>query len=96
MISQGSATLMPWHSKVSSILQAWYQGNESGNAIADVLFGQVNPSGKLPLSFPHKLQDVPSYLNYGSENGQVYYREDLFVGYKWYQSREIDVMWPFG
>ncbi|GJJ11758.1 hypothetical protein Clacol_005996 [Clathrus columnatus] len=96
VVQAGSATTMPWNTEVSSILQAWYSGNESGNAISDILYGHTNPSGKLPLTFPKRLKDVPSYLNYGSEQGQVYYREDLFVGYKWYQAREIECLYPFG
>lgn len=62
---------MPWASSVPGLLQAWYGGNENGNAIADVLFGKVNPSGKLPLTFPKRLEDVPSFGHFGSENGKV-------------------------
>ena len=87
---------MPWVDRVDSILQAWYSGNEVGNAVADVLFGRVNPSGRLPLTFPQRIEDVPSFLNFGSENGKVHYREDLFVGYKHYQARKIKPLFPFG
>ena len=93
---QGSAVAMPWVDKVASIVQAWYSGNEAGNAIADVLFGKVNPSGKLTLTLPIRIEDTPSYLSYGSENGSVVYREDLFVGYKWYQARRIRPLFAFG
>jgi beta-glucosidase len=62
---------MPWADSVKSIVHAWYLGNETGNAIADVLFGKVNPSGKLSLTFPKRLEDVPSHLHFGSQNGTV-------------------------
>ena len=87
---------MPWVDKVAGIVQAWYSGNEAGNAIADVLFGEINPSGKLPLTFPARIEDTPSYLSFGSENGNVVYREDIFVGYKWYQARNIRPLFAFG
>ena len=62
---------MPWVDSVAGIIQAWYGGNENGNAIADVLFGKVNPAGKMPLTFPKRLEDVPSHGHFGSENGVV-------------------------
>ena len=87
---------MPWVNEVAGIVQSWYLGNETGSALSDILFGKVNPSGRLPLSFPVKIEDTPSFLNFGSENGKVHYREDLFVGYKWYQARNIKPLFPFG
>ena len=87
---------MPWLSKVAGVLYAWYGGNEAGNGIADIIYGKVNPSGRLPLSLPTKEEDVPAYLNFGSERGEVHYREDLYVGYKWYQARGLKAMFPFG
>lgn len=87
---------MPWVNDVSSVIQAWYSGNEVGNALADVIYGSVNPSGRLPLTLPVREQDTPAYLCSRSENGQIHYREDLFVGYKWYQARAIKPLFPFG
>jgi beta-glucosidase len=87
---------MPWVNDVAAIVQAWYQGNEVGNALADVLFGLVNPSGKLPLTFPTRMEDIPAYPNLKSENGMIHYREDVFVGYKYYQMRNIKPLFPFG
>lgn len=104
---------MPWVNAVAGIIQAWYSGNEVGNALADLLFGRVNPSGRLPLTLPVRIQDVPSYLNDKCENGKIQsvisyfsstsyllsgisYREDLFVGYKHYQARDIRPLFPFG
>ncbi|PPQ81597.1 hypothetical protein CVT26_013572 [Gymnopilus dilepis] len=95
-IQAGSAVSMPWVKEVSGLLQAWYSGNEAGNAIADVLFGKVNPSARLPLTFPSRIEDVPAYLNHKSESGRIHYREDLFVGYKHYQARNITPLFPFG
>lgn len=87
---------MPWVDSVAGIIQAWYSGNEAGNAIADVLFGKVNPSGKMPLTFPHRIQDIPAYPNLRSENGKIHYHEDLLVGYKHYQAKGIKSLFPFG
>ncbi|EGN92018.1 glycoside hydrolase family 3 protein [Serpula lacrymans var. lacrymans S7.3] len=95
-IQAGSAVAMPWVQHVNGIVQAWYSGNEVGNALADILYGDVNPSGKLSLTLPACMEDMPSYLNLQSENGQIHYREDLFVGYKHYQARNIKPLFPFG
>lgn len=62
---------MPWADDVTGLVQSWYGGNENGNAIADVLFGKVNPSGKMSMTFPKRLEDVPSHGHFGSENGKV-------------------------
>ncbi|KAJ7273446.1 glycoside hydrolase family 3 protein [Mycena haematopus] len=95
-IQAGSATSMPWVADVRSVIQTWYLGNEVGNAIADVLWGKVNPCGRLPLTFPVRIEDNPAYLNERSENGKIHYREDLFVGYKHYHARAVKPLFPFG
>jgi len=87
---------MPWIENVAGLVQCWYTGNETGNALADVIYGKVNPSGRLPLTLPVRIEDVPSYLNFAPENGKVHYREDLFVGYKHYQARKVQPLFPFG
>ncbi|KAJ3812083.1 beta-glucosidase [Lentinula aff. lateritia] len=92
----GSAITMPWTDSVPSILHAWYLGNATGDAIADVLFGNHNPSGKLSMTFPKSLEDVPSHGHFHSENGKVRYAEDLYVGYKHYHHRKIVPQFPFG
>ncbi|PPR01041.1 hypothetical protein CVT24_000575 [Panaeolus cyanescens] len=92
----GSAITMPWKDEVSSIVHAWYLGNASGGAIADVLFGKQNPSGKLSLSFPRREEDIASYGHFHSEDGRVHYSEDLFVGYKHHQHRNIAPLFAFG
>ena len=96
VLNTGSPIAMPWLDKVAAVVQAWYPGQECGNAIADVLFGDVNPSGKLPQTFPRRLEDNPAYLNYPGENGRVYYGEGLFVGYRYYEKKRIAPLFPFG
>ncbi|KAI8663958.1 Beta-glucosidase [Fusarium keratoplasticum] len=92
----GNPVAMPWRHKAKTILHSWYGGNEAGNAVADVVFGKTNPSGKLPMTFPDRLEDGPTYLSFGSDNGQIYYAEDVFVGHRWFEARGIDVAFPFG
>ncbi|KAK6077068.1 glycoside hydrolase family 3 [Seiridium cupressi] len=96
VIQSGTPVAMPWANSTSAILQAWYGGNETGNGIADVLFGDVNPSARLPLSFPQRLEDTPTFLNYGSERGRTIYGEDVYIGYRWYEKTKKDVLFPFG
>jgi beta-glucosidase len=96
VLQAGSPVEMPWIQGVSSVIHAWYGGNECGNAIADVLFGDVNPSGKLPLTFPNRLKDNPTYLNYRSERGRTLYGEDIYIGYRYYEAVEKDVLFSFG
>ncbi len=96
VVNTGSAVEMPWVDEVPAILQLWYNGQEQGNALADVLFGDVNPSGKLPTTFPVRLQDNPAYINYPGENGKVRYGEGIFVGYRYYDKKELAPLFPFG
>ncbi|KAG8948268.1 hypothetical protein FRC04_009906 [Tulasnella sp. 424] len=97
VIQAGSATSIPYVDSAAAILQAWYSGNEVGNAIADVVFGKVNPSGKLPISLPRRIEDIgPAAFNIRSENGKILYAEDLFVGYKNYTRTGVKPLFPFG
>jgi beta-glucosidase len=96
VLNTGSPVTMNWLDKVAAVVQAWYPGQECGNAIADVLFGDVNPSGRLPQTFPVRLQDNPAYINYPGENGRVHYGEGIFVGYRYYDKKEIAPLFPFG
>ncbi|KAH6667593.1 glycosyl hydrolase family 3 N terminal domain-containing protein [Halenospora varia] len=95
-LQSGTPVEMPWLPQVSALIQAWYGGNETGNGIADVLFGDVCPSGKLSLSYPVKNEDNPAFLNWGSEGGRVLYGEDVYVGYRWYEMLSREVNFPFG
>jgi len=96
VMQSGTPVAMPWIAGVKGMIQAWYGGNETGNAIADVLFGNVNPSAKLPLSFPVREQDNPAYLNYVTERGRTLYGEDVYIGYRYYESLSLPVLFPFG
>ena len=100
----GSAVAMPWASEVDAIVQGWYGGTESGNALADVLTGKVNPSGRLPFTVPFKYEDgpikteaqYPGIKAEGDEFWQTHYSEGVYVGYRWYSSKKIKVQFPFG
>ncbi|KAG4271503.1 hypothetical protein FPRO04_10943 [Fusarium proliferatum] len=92
----GNPIEMPWRHKAKAILHSWYGGNEAGNAVADIIFGRANPSGKLPITFPSKLQDGPTFLSFGSDNGRIYYSEDVFVGHRWFHARGIEPSFEFG
>jgi len=92
----GSTITMPWSDSVPAIVHAWYLGNATGDAIADVLFGNVNPSGKLPITFPTRIEDTPSFGHFNVDDGKVRYAEDIFVGYKHYQHRRITPAFAFG
>lgn len=70
---------MPWINQAPTVVQSWFGGNETGSAIADVLFGDVNPSARLPLTFPSKIEDCTAHLNWGAESGRVTYGETIFV-----------------
>ncbi len=96
VLNAGSALEMPWVDDVAAVVDQWYNGLEVGNALADVLFGAVSPSGKLPTTFPKRLQDNPAYINYPGENGKVYYGEGLFVGYRYYDKKDMAPLFPFG
>lgn len=96
VLNAGTPNAMPWLEKVSAVVQAWYPGQECGNAIADILFGDVNPSGKLAQTFPVRLEDNPAYVNYPGENGKVHYGEGLFVGYRYYDKKKVAPLFPFG
>lgn len=94
----GNAYAMPWHKKVPAILQAWYGGTEAGSAIASVLFGEANPSGKLPFSFPVKIEDSPAHAlgAYPGDEETVEYTEGIFVGYRWFEKKQIKPLFAFG
>ncbi|MBR1383224.1 MAG: glycoside hydrolase family 3 C-terminal domain-containing protein [Ruminococcus sp.] len=96
VLHNGSPIELPFADKVKGIVEAYLCGEASGGAVCDVLFGKVNPSGKLAESFPKKLSDNPSYLNFPGEGDKVKYSEGLFVGYRYYDAKEMEVLFPFG
>ncbi|MEJ2290717.1 MAG: glycoside hydrolase family 3 C-terminal domain-containing protein [Deinococcales bacterium] len=92
----GAIDVTPWADDVDAIVQAWTMGQAGGGALADLLLGRVNPSGKLAETFPLRLEDTPAYLSYPGENGRAPYAEGLFIGYRYYDARELPVAFPFG
>jgi beta-glucosidase len=98
VLKTGSPILMPWVDKVPSILEAWYPGEEDGSAVAAILFGDVNPSGKLPITFPRSLADLPANTpeQYPGVNGTARYSEGIFVGYRHFDAHKVEPLFPFG
>lgn len=100
VIVSGNAVEMPWVDRVPSIVQSWYLGSIGGEALADVLTGKVTPSGKLPFSYPKKLEDCPAHyygnMSYPGDSISQEYKEDILVGYRWYDTKKVEPLFPFG
>jgi len=98
VLNTGSAVTMPWLSRVRGVIEAWYPGQDDGDEIAAVLFGDVNPSGKLPVTFPASLSQVPdsTAAQWPGTGGTVQYSEGVLVGYRWYSTKHITPLFPFG
>lgn len=98
VLKTGGPVLMPWLTKVRTVLEAWYPGEEDGNAVAALVFGKANPSGKLPMTFPKSGDETPAHTpqRYPGVNGTVVYSEGLNVGYRWYDARRVTPLFPFG
>lgn len=100
LVAGSPVEMGPWLQKVPAVLVAWYGGSEAGNAVARILFGDVNPSGKLPCTFPKQLADTPAAAfgeeAYPGTGGQEYYKEGLLVGYRWFDAKNIEPLFPFG
>ncbi len=96
MLENGSALEMPWRDDVDAIVETYLAGEAVGEATWDILLGKVNPSGKLAESFPVKLADNPSYLEFDADLKEENYRESIFVGYRYYDKKQIPVLFPFG
>ncbi|MFC5703938.1 glycoside hydrolase family 3 C-terminal domain-containing protein [Cohnella faecalis] len=96
VLSNGAPVEMPWLGSVKAVLEAYLGGQALGGAIADLLFGDVNPSGKLAETFPERLEHNPSQLNFPGEGDRVEYKEGLFVGYRYYDAKRIEPLFPFG
>lgn len=98
ILISGNAVAMPWIETVPAIVQAWYGGTEAGNAIAAILTGEVNPSGKLPFTFPVRLEDNAAHAcgGYPGDGKNVEYKESLFVGYRYADKQKLSPLFPFG
>jgi len=98
VVDSGAPVLMPWVDSVPAVLEAWYPGEEDGNALASILFGDVNPSGKLPVTFPRTETQTPVSTpdRCPGVNGTAHYSEGLQVGYRWYDAQGQDPLFPFG
>ena len=96
VLHNGAPIEMPWLGKVKAVLEAYLGGQAVGGAVVNVLYGNANPSGRLAETFPLRIQDTPCYLNYGGEHDKSVYSEGVFVGYRYYTSKEMEVLFPFG
>ncbi|MFK4853546.1 glycoside hydrolase family 3 C-terminal domain-containing protein [Microbacterium sp. ZW T6_19] len=96
VLSNGGVVALPFGDRVPAIIESWLLGQAGGSAVADVLYGAVNPSGKLTETVPARLEDNPSYGNFPGEFGHVRYGEGLLVGYRWYDAKGLEVTFPFG
>ena len=97
VINAGGPVIMSkWIDQVPAIVDMWYGGQEGGNAIADVLFGDADPSGKLPVTFVKQWKDSPAYGHYPGENLTVDYAEGIYVGYRYFDKQKIEPLFPFG
>jgi len=96
VVFSGTPILMPWKDKVKSILMAWYPGQEAGLAVSDALLGKVNPSGKLPMTFPESWAQNPTASTYPGDGITADYAEGLYVGYRYYEKKNLQPLFPFG
>jgi beta-glucosidase len=87
---------MPWLDDVAAVVQVWFAGQELGDGLADVLTGAAEPSGRLPVTFPKRIEDTPAYLSHPGDDGKAPYDEHLFFGHRWYDARDIEPLFPFG
>jgi beta-glucosidase len=96
VLMNGSAVAMPWASRVKAILEAWLGGQAGGEALADVLVGKTNPSGKLAETFPARMEDTPAFLDFPGREGESRYGERVFIGYRYCEQRRLTPLFPFG
>ncbi len=96
VVNAGAPVAMPWVDSVGAVLQVWFGGQEMASAVADVLVGDDEPGGRLPVSLPVRLEDTPAYPTFPGERSELRYGEGLLVGYRWYEGRRIGVTFPFG
>lgn len=96
VVNAGSPVSMPWLDQVAAVMQIWFPGQEVGHSVADVLLGVAEPGGRLPVTIPRRMADTPAYLSHPGQGGVARYDEGLFIGYRWYDARVIEPLFPFG
>ncbi len=96
VVNAGSPVAMPWLDQVSAVVMAWFPGQELGDSLADLLFGDVEPSGRLPVTFPKRLEDTPAFEHHPGRNGVAEYAERRLIGYRWYDTVGREPLFPFG
>jgi beta-glucosidase len=96
VLNTGSPVAMPWLDQVPAVLQLWFPGQEIGDALAEVLTGEAEPGGRLPITFPRRLEDTPAFDHYPGIDGRAVYAEGLLIGHRWYQRQQIEPLFPFG
>ena len=97
VVNTGSPVTMPWLESVPAVLQLWFPGQELGDALVDVLTGDAEPGGRLPVTFPRRLEDTPAFAHYpGAGDGTAVYAEGLLIGHRWYDREDIEPLFPFG
>lgn len=96
VLANGSAVSVGWQDAAAAVLETWLGGQAGGSAVADLLLGARNPSGKLAETIPHRVEDTPAFGNFPGDNGHVRYGEGVLIGYRWYDTRLLDVAYPFG
>ena len=96
VLNTGSPVKMPWVDDAKAIIQTWFAGQEFGNALVDIVTGVINPSGRLPTSFPKNIEDTPAFISYPGKDLQMNYDEKLLVGYRWYDKKNIQTLFSFG
>jgi beta-glucosidase len=96
LVNTGAPVDMSWASDIPALMQIWFGGQEMGHAVVDVLLGEADPGGRLPITIPERIEHTPAFGNFPGEHGQVRYGEGVFIGYRWYESRVLPVRFPFG
>jgi beta-glucosidase len=96
VLNTGSPVTMPWLDDVAAVLQLWFPGQEVGDALADMLFGDTEPGGRLPVTFPRRIEDTPAFAHYPGGDGKAEYAEGLHIGHRWYDREGIEPLFPFG
>ena len=96
VLNTGSPVMMPWLDAVPAVVQLWFPGQEIGDALADVLTGDAEPGGRLPVTFPRQIEDTPAFAHHPGTDGRAVYAEGLFIGHRWYDREDIEPLFPFG